>query len=242
MDVDSDIDAKLLQQFSSMGTTDREVLISEFQKLLGNQLNPTGCAFFLDMNNWNLQAAVCSYYDFEQPNVRIPLMTFIKDVTIGDGESIPPNTRFIKTWRVQNSGAESWPPGCCLKFCNGDQLGTRDRVMVEALQPGQSTDISVEMTSPCGTGVYQGQWRMSTAIGMFFGEVIWVIITVEENGLMGVTQQLSRIGGELSSQCRTEPTTNPFASPSDLNQSGPQVIEYDPCTEMTDQSEESEMS
>lgn len=52
----------------------------------------------------NLQAAVCSYYDFEQPNVRIPLMTFIKDVTIGDGESIPPNTRFIKTWRVQNSG------------------------------------------------------------------------------------------------------------------------------------------
>lgn len=36
---------------------------------------------------------------------------------------------------------------------------------------------------------------------------------------MGVTQQLSRIGGELSPQCRTEPTTNPFASPSDLNQS-----------------------
>jgi hypothetical protein len=28
------------------------VLIAEFQKLLGNQLNPTGCEFFLDMNNW----------------------------------------------------------------------------------------------------------------------------------------------------------------------------------------------
>ena len=52
MDVDNDIDSSLLVQFSSMGTTDKEVLISEFQKLLGNQLNPEGCAFFLDMNNW----------------------------------------------------------------------------------------------------------------------------------------------------------------------------------------------
>lgn len=55
MDVDNDLDGKLLQQFSSMGTTDRDVLISEFQKLLGNQLNPAGCAFFLDMNNWYVQ-------------------------------------------------------------------------------------------------------------------------------------------------------------------------------------------
>ena len=52
MDVDSDLDSKLLQQFSSMGTTDRDVLISELQQLLGNQLNAEGCAFFLDMNNW----------------------------------------------------------------------------------------------------------------------------------------------------------------------------------------------
>lgn len=53
MDVDNELEGKLLQQFSSMGTTDKEVLISEFQKLLEpNQLNPAGCAFFLDMNNW----------------------------------------------------------------------------------------------------------------------------------------------------------------------------------------------
>lgn len=52
MDVDNDLDGQLLQQFSSMGTTDRDVLIAEFQKLLGNKLNPSSCAFFLDMNNW----------------------------------------------------------------------------------------------------------------------------------------------------------------------------------------------
>jgi len=52
MDVDGDVDSQLLQQFSSMATNDREVLIAEFQRLLGNQLSDTGCAFFLDMNNW----------------------------------------------------------------------------------------------------------------------------------------------------------------------------------------------
>ena len=52
MDVDNELDSGLLEQFSSMGTTDKEVLITEFQKLLGNQLNPAGCEFFLEMNKW----------------------------------------------------------------------------------------------------------------------------------------------------------------------------------------------
>ncbi len=52
MDVDNDIDSQLLQQFSSLGTTDKEVLIAELQRVLGDQMSAAGCAFFLDMNNW----------------------------------------------------------------------------------------------------------------------------------------------------------------------------------------------
>ena len=52
----------------------------------------------------NLQAAVCSYYDYEQPNARVPCMAFVRDVTIGEGESVPPNTNFVKTWQLQNTG------------------------------------------------------------------------------------------------------------------------------------------
>ena len=55
MEVDNDIDTQLLQQFSSMGTNDKEVLIAEFQRLLGDQLNAAGCAFYLDMNNWSVE-------------------------------------------------------------------------------------------------------------------------------------------------------------------------------------------
>lgn len=211
MDVDTDIDAHLLQRFSSMGTTDREVLIAEFQKLLGNQLNPTGCEFFLDMNNWNLQAAICSYYDCEQPKQeKIPCMTLIKDVTIGDGEAVPPRTPFLKTWRIQNSGQDSWPPGCCLKFLQGDLLEAKERVMVDALQPGQVTEISIGMISPDQAGLFQSQWRMCTATGMFFGEVIWSILQVAEGGLLGLTQQMSRIGSEFNIPNSPPKPLNPF--------------------------------
>lgn len=52
----------------------------------------------------NLQAAIGAYYDFESPGSSAPSMSFVKDVTIGEGESIPPDTPFIKTWRIQNTG------------------------------------------------------------------------------------------------------------------------------------------
>ena len=64
MDADNELEGQLLQQFSSLGTTDKDVLIAEFQKLLGNQLNPAGCAFFLDMNNWYERVIVVLFFFF----------------------------------------------------------------------------------------------------------------------------------------------------------------------------------
>ncbi|KAH9488633.1 hypothetical protein Btru_061306 [Bulinus truncatus] len=194
VDIDSEFDGKLLDQFRSLGTTDRDVLIAEFQSLLGNKLNPESCAFFLDMNNWNLQNAVCSYYDFEQPANSLPSMSFIADVTVGDGESVAPNTTFFKTWRVKNSGIDRWPPGCHLRFCSGDNLSTFDRRMVDALGTGQTIDLDIEMRSPSGVGSYLSLWRMCTATGIYFGDVINVHIVVADGGLLGITQQLARIG------------------------------------------------
>uniref|UniRef100_UPI0035900666 protein ILRUN n=2 Tax=Myxine glutinosa TaxID=7769 RepID=UPI0035900666 len=219
MDVDMDIDQELMQKFSCMGTTDKDVLISEFQKLLGFQLNPAGCAFFLDMANWNLQAAIGAYYDFETPNIVAPCMSFVKDVTIGEGESVPPNTHFTKTWRIQNTGTEDWPVGVVLKFVNGHQFGHVGTVPVRPLEPQQMTDVSVEMLSPGPPSIYQGQWRMCTANGLYFGDVIWVIISVEIGGLLGVTQQLSSLGCEPASLSPTPKTDyNPFGSPQKMEE------------------------
>lgn len=204
-----------MQKFSCMGTTDKDVLISEFQRLLGFQLNPAGCAFFLDMTNWNLQAAIGAYYDFESPNIITPSMSFVEDVTIGEGESVPPDTPFTKTWRIQNSGGESWPPGVSLKYIGGDQFGHVNTVMVKSLDPQEVTDVSVQMRSPTAPGMYQGQWRMCTATGLFYGDVIWVILSVEIGGLLGVTQQLSSFETEFNTQPQrsVQEDFNPFASP-----------------------------
>lgn len=208
MDVDGDIDSQLLQQFSSIQTTDRDVLVAELQRLLGNQLNDDGCVFFLDMNNWNLQAAVCSYFEYGQASAKIPQMSFVKDITIGEGESVPPSTKFSKTWRVQNSGDEVWPYGSYLKFVSGDRFGETECVMVDPLSPGACTDITVDMVSPMSTGVYQGEWRMCTANGLFFGEPIWVILPVEEGGVLGVTQLLSQFGCSEQIQERQRDTAD----------------------------------
>ncbi|KAF5929622.1 hypothetical protein HPG69_002343 [Diceros bicornis minor] len=117
----------------------------------------------------NLQAAIGAYYDFESPNINVPSMSFVEDVTIGEGESIPPDTQFIKTWRIQNSGTEAWPPGVCLKYVGGDQFGHVNMVMVRSLEPQEIADVSVQMCSPSRAGMYQGQWRMCTATGLYYG-------------------------------------------------------------------------
>nr|XP_039273589.1 protein ILRUN-like isoform X2 [Styela clava] len=199
MEVSSDsemdsIENSLLSRFQAMGTTDKDVLISQFQSLLGFQLNPAGCAFFLDMTNWNLQSAIGAYYDFEgAPQSKLPSMTFILDVTVGEGESVPPNTTFVKTWRVQNSGKEEWPPGCSLRFLGGEKMGTIDSVSVPTVPAGQTTDISINLRSPVEPGVYQGRWRMYNTTGTPFGDIIWVIISVKQDGLLDITQQISRV-------------------------------------------------
>ncbi|KAF4078989.1 hypothetical protein AMELA_G00187900 [Ameiurus melas] len=118
-------------------------------------------------------------------------------------------------WFDSHYRIESWPPGVCLKYIGGDQFGHVNMVMVRSLEPQEISDVSVQMHSPANPGMYQGQWRMCTATGLFYGDVIWVILSVEVGGLLGVTQQLSSFETEFNTQPHrnVEGDFNPFASP-----------------------------
>ncbi|XP_050719920.1 protein ILRUN-like [Eriocheir sinensis] len=215
MEVDEDLEAGLLRQFNCMLTTDKEVLIKELQTLVGAHLNEHTARFYLEMNDWNLQAAVCAYFDLQSFN-KLPQMTFVKDITIGEGESVPPSTKFIKTWRIQNTGEEGWPSGCSLVYTGGEQMGAPPCVSVSPLAAGEMTDVSVEMTSPACTGLYSSKWRMTTAQGSFYGDTIWVIVQVDSGGTLALMQQmvnLKELGGSPppTSITHTTTTTNPFA-------------------------------
>lgn len=207
MDSDAEMDtieANLLNKFRSMGTTDKDVLISQFQDLLGVQLNPAGCAFFLDMTGWNLQSAIGAYYDFEGgQECSLPCMSLVSHVTMKEGDAVLPNTPFVKTWRIQNPGKEQWPSGCCLRFINGDKMCGEDSISLPRLSAGDVTDISINLTSPNAPGVYQGQWRTYTSTDTPFGDIIWVIVTVQCHGMPGGSQEMLQISSNVGADMST---------------------------------------
>ncbi|CAF0947835.1 unnamed protein product [Rotaria sordida] len=188
----SNLDEDLMERLRSITTCNREDLIAQFRSTTNAMLTDEGCAFFLEMSNWNLNEAILAYYDAEMPTDKIPQMRFVADVTVGEGEAIPPNTRFVKTWRVENSGNEPWPSNCSLRFVNGDRLQDRDEIYVGSLAPAEQANISVDITSPAVSKIIRSQWRLFTSAGVPFGDPIWLIASVEEGGLMGITQQLEQ--------------------------------------------------
>ncbi len=54
-----------------------------------------------------MNTALWAYYEYDAPLDALqnaPQMKFLCDITIGEGESVAPNTKFIKTWRIKNIG------------------------------------------------------------------------------------------------------------------------------------------
>ncbi|XP_066586487.1 protein ILRUN [Prorops nasuta] len=194
MDMDNELDQHLLQQFSCLGTMDKDDLVNELRRLLGDSINVPTATFFLDMNNWNLQAAICSYFDcdYHIPS-KGPSMTLICDSTIGEGESVPPNTKFRKSWKVRNNGITTWPSNINLKQVWGLPMEDGNKVYIPSLAPKETTEITLVLKSPAECGFYQNKWRMMTFSGALFGDVLRMDITVHESGTLAVTQQFHQL-------------------------------------------------
>lgn len=96
-------------------------------------------------------------------------MTLLCDSTIGEGEAITPNTKFRKSWRVQNTGVEVWPEGISLRHTGGVSMGEYTRIEVPPLAPKETIELSVDLVSPAEVGVFQSKWRMMTSTGSYFG-------------------------------------------------------------------------
>jgi hypothetical protein len=175
----------------------------------------------------NLQNAVGSYYDLKMYQRRMPAMSLVQDVTIGEGESVPPCTEFTKTWRIKNSGSEQWPEGSRLRFIGGDQLAAINEIKIPRLHPNEMADISVLMMAPSESRMYHGQWQMCTQSGENFGEVIWVIICVEVGGALAVTQQLSAVSTGSSAFHHPSAASNPFGTVSSIESSNDDAM----CTD-----------
>jgi hypothetical protein len=104
---------------------------------------------------------------------------FVDHVTIPEGVNVIPETKFTKTWRVQNIGSTAWR-SVRLVPVGGSSFQGPAFVDVPNALPNAFVDINVPLVAPPSSGRYVGYWRLINADGNRFGDRIWVDITVNE--------------------------------------------------------------
>jgi len=117
---------------------------------------------------------------------------FDKDVTIPDNTVFDPGQEFTKTWRLRNDGTCTWNSSYAIVFDHGDAMGGPASAVLTSgtVAPGETIDISLELTAPETPGTYQGYWKLRNPAGQIFGlgadkdKDFWVKIKIApESGL-----------------------------------------------------------
>jgi hypothetical protein len=109
---------------------------------------------------------------------------FVSDVTVPDNTNFNPGDTFTKTWRVKNIGTCSWTPSYALIFGSdgsSQMNGPSSVALTGNVNPGDSVDLSVNLTAPGTAGTYTGNWKLRNAAGLSFG-FMYVKITVGGGG------------------------------------------------------------
>ena len=115
-------------------------------------------------------------------------------------------------------GPTKWPYGCQLKYVNGYNFRlasvnendnssssilfntqpthiSQSSIRLDELEPNESCEVSVHLKSPDECQMYQCQLKLFTQYNQPFGDPIWLLLSVEEGGVLGITQQLNSISG-----------------------------------------------
>ncbi|XP_047701814.1 next to BRCA1 gene 1 protein isoform X2 [Prionailurus viverrinus] len=103
------------------------------------------------------------------------------DENLPDGTHLQPGTKFIKHWRMKNTGNVKWNGDTKLKFMWGNlTLASTEKkdVLVPCLKAGHVGVVSVEFIAPALEGTYTSHWRLSHK-GQQFGPRVWCSIIVD---------------------------------------------------------------
>src|SRR5258708_5918607 len=95
---------------------------------------------------------------------------FVADVTVPDNTVFNPGATFTKTWRLKNIGTCTWTTSYSLVFDSGTQMNGASSVSFpNSVAPGNTIDVSVNLTAPNAVGNYIGFWKFKNASGVLFG-------------------------------------------------------------------------
>jgi len=97
-------------------------------------------------------------------------LEFLGDKTIPPETNMRPGRKFTKTWQVRNGGTCTWTTQFSLVNTGGNDFGVRNAVPItQVIEPGQTSEISIELTAPKTLGTYYGYWLIRSPYGNSFG-------------------------------------------------------------------------
>jgi hypothetical protein len=109
----------------------------------------------------------------------------VKDISIADGTDLTAGKSFTKTWRLYNAGRCTWKANFEVYFTSGNAMSAPAHVRLDdTVDPGEFTDVSIDMVAPRYNGRYTGYWLLRSSDGVSFGwgdkadSAFWVTIDV----------------------------------------------------------------
>jgi hypothetical protein len=124
------------------------------------------------------------------------------DETVPDGTIMKPGQQFTKTWKIKNDSSCTWDTSYKIVFWDGEVMGGGYvyNFPQQAL-PGDTVDVSLQLTAPMEDGNYQSYWKLQTPGGSSFGvgydTAFWADIVVSSSekvdyGVTAVTYSVER--------------------------------------------------
>lgn len=95
---------------------------------------------------------------------------WLGDVTVPADTLMPSGSVITKVWRVKNAGSCTWTPSYTLVFTGGNLPAVATTTFLPgSVPPGQIVELSVTVTTPASTGIFQSTWMLRNASGQMFG-------------------------------------------------------------------------
>src|SRR5512133_3402984 len=95
---------------------------------------------------------------------------FVDDISYPDGSIVALGSAFTKVWRIKNIGTCTWNTSYDLIYVSGERFDADRTVAIPGtVAPGQTIDVSVNLTAPTQPGSYTGYWKLRNGSGVLFG-------------------------------------------------------------------------
>ena len=100
---------------------------------------------------------------------------------VDPGEVVAPDSDVTVTWTLRNSGDCTWSRSYRLLFVRGERMdGPRTLRLREAVEPGETLTLAVDVAAPADAASYRGVWQLRNADGTRFGPELAIELEVDD--------------------------------------------------------------